>query len=73
MMLLKTTGKISNVYNKEDQELVKRQVEEIEKERILDLIYEMSALQNELKQASQKSIIFQVGILRQSTLRYKER
>ena len=64
MMLLKTTGNISNIYNKEDQDTLKQLTGKIEKERILDLIYEMSALQNELKQASQKNIIFQVGILK---------
>ena len=64
MMLLKTTGNISNVYNKNDIETLKTLTSKIEKQRILNLIYEMSELQNELRQTSQKNIIFQVGIIK---------
>ena len=64
LMLLKTTGKISNTYNKKEIEKMNEIASKTNKKRLLKIIYELSELENEIKWSSQKNIVFQVGILK---------
>lgn len=67
LMLLKTTGNISNVYNKNDIELMKEQISKSSDERLLKIIYSLSELENDIRYSSQKNIVFQVGIMKLCT------
>lgn len=64
LMLLKTTSKVSNIYNKDDLDVMNALIGNVDTNRILNIIYELSKLENELKWSSQKNIVFQVGILK---------
>ena len=63
-MILKTTQKTSNIYSKEDVKIMTELITTVKKDRLLNIIYTLSDLENELKWSSQKNIIFQVGIMR---------
>lgn len=67
LMLLKTTGNISNVYNKNDIELMKVQINKASDDRLLKIIYSLSELENDIKYSSQKNIVFQVGVMKLCT------
>lgn len=67
LMLLKTTGNISNVYNKNDIELMKEQINKSSDERLLKIIYSLSELENDIRYSSQKNIVFQVGVMKLCT------
>lgn len=67
LMLLKTTGNISNVYNKNDIELMKAQISKSSDERLLKIIYSLSELENDIRYSSQKNIVFQVGVMKLCT------
>lgn len=64
LMILKTTQKTSNIYSKEDVKIMTELIATVKKDRLLNIIYTLSDLENELKCSSQKNIIFQVGIMR---------
>lgn len=64
LMLLKTTGNISNIYNQQDNETMKEMISKTDNERLLKIIYKLSELENDIKWSSQKNIVFQVGILK---------
>ena len=63
MLIYKTTNKIE-LYSDEE----KKKIEELSgmatKEKLLNLVYELSELQNEIKTSSQKLIIFQAGLIK---------
>ncbi len=52
------------LYNKEEIEQIKNISNQVEKQRLVELIYKLSELQNELKWSTQKSIVFQAGIIK---------
>ena len=64
LMLLKNTGKASNVYNENDVNNMKALLQNIDNDRLLKVIYSLSELENDLKWSSQKNIVFQVGVLK---------
>ena len=64
MMLLKTTNQISNIYNDQEKEQINSLIKQVETERLLNIIYKLSELENDIKWSSQKNIVFQVGILK---------
>ena len=64
LMILKTTKKASNIYSEEDIKTMTELTSNTNKDRLLNIIYTLSELENELKWSSQKNIIFQVGIMR---------
>lgn len=64
LMLLKTTQNVSNIYNENDITKMKKILENIDTERLLNIIYSLSKLENDTKSSSQKNIVFQVGILK---------
>ena len=64
IMILKTTNNVSNIYSEEDKKVMQELTKDVSKDRLLQIIYSLSDLENELKCSSQKNIIFQVGIMR---------
>ena len=64
IMILKTTNNISNIYSEDDKKLMQELTKNVNKDRLLQIIYTLADLENELKWSSQKNIIFQVGIMR---------
>ena len=64
LMLQKTTGNISNVYNKQEAEQMIELTKDVNTERLLKIIYKLSELENSIKWSSQRNIVFQVGILK---------
>lgn len=63
ILIYKTSKRVS-IYNHEEIKQIKELSEIVEKDRILSIIYELSNLENEMKWSTQKTILFQVGILK---------
>lgn len=63
-LIYKTTQKLE-LYSKEDIEFIKELSEKATKERLLNLIYELSEQANNMKASTQKNIIFQAGIIKE--------
>lgn len=63
ILVYKTTNKL-DIYNDSELEEIKKLSEKASKERLLDIIFYLSELANELKITTQKTIIFQVGIMK---------
>ncbi len=63
ILLYKATNKVE-LYSEEEQKKLKEISEEVEKERLINLVYEFSELENEMKFSTQKNIIFQAGIIK---------
>ena len=64
ILLFKSTKEISNIYSKEDAKKLEELSSKIDNERLLNIIYKLSELENDIKWSSQKNIVFQVGILK---------
>ena len=64
LMLFKATKKASNVYNENEVKKITELAEKVDKERLLNIVFELSKLENDLRYSSQKNIVFQVGILK---------
>ena len=62
--LIYKTTKTLDLYSKEDIEYINTLAENISKERLLSLIYELSELSNNMKDSTQKNIIFETGIIK---------
>ena len=63
LLVFQATGKLE-LYNPEEKEQIKRISEKISKDKLVDLIYQLSDLGNQIKWSTQKNIIFQAGIIR---------
>ncbi len=63
ILVYKTSGKV-DLYSEEDIQNIKIISEKLTKERLVYLIYEFSNLENDIKWSTQKTIIFQAGIIR---------
>ena len=63
VLLFKSTGNIQT-YTKEEVEDIKILSEKISKEELINLICNLSELENSLKMSTQKLIIFQAGIIK---------
>jgi DNA polymerase-3 subunit gamma/tau len=64
LMLFKATKQASNVYNENEVKKITELSEKVDKERLLNIVFELSKLENDLRYSSQKNIVFQVGILK---------
>jgi len=62
-LIYKTTKNL-DLYSKEDIEFINNLSEKTTKERLLQLIYELSELSNNMKTSTQKNIIFQTGMIK---------
>mgnify|MGYP001860763851 FL=1 len=63
ILLYKATNHLE-LYSEEEKVKVKEISETVEKERLINLVYAFSELENEMKFSTQKSIIFQAGIIK---------
>ena len=63
MLIYKSCGKV-NIYNENDSLTLKNIADNATKQRILNLIYEFSNLENNIKWTYQKHIMFQSGIIK---------
>ena len=63
ILVYKTTNKLE-IYNEKEIEQIKLLSDKASKERLLDIIFYLSELSNEIKMTTQKTIMFQVGIMK---------
>ena len=63
ILVYKSSGKV-DLYNEEEVENIKNIANNITKERLINLIYELSNLENDMKWSTQKTIVFQAGIIK---------
>ena len=63
ILVFKATGKLE-IYNEAELADIKELAEKISKERLLYIITDLSKLENDMKWSSQKSILFQVEIIK---------
>ena len=63
ILVYKATGKLE-IYSQKEIEEIKSLAKEVNKERLLYIITDLSKLENDMKWSSQKSILFQVEIIK---------
>ncbi len=63
-ILVYKTSKNASIYSKEEITQIEELAEKVEKDRLLSIICELSNLENDMKWSTQKTILFQVGILK---------
>ena len=63
ILMVKTNQKLS-IYNEEDFQRLQELANKVSKERAINLINELSKLENDMKSSTQRLIIFQAGIIR---------
>ncbi len=63
ILLYKATNQVE-LYSEEEKVKIKDLSKLVEKERLITLVYAFSELENEMKFSTQKSIIFQAGIIK---------
>ncbi|MBO5479529.1 MAG: DNA polymerase III subunit gamma/tau [Clostridia bacterium] len=66
-ILVYKTSKNLNLYNKEELAGIEKLSANVSKERLINLIYELSEIENNIKWSSQKEIMLQTGIIKLST------
>lgn len=68
-ILVYKTCKQLQIYNEEELKQIEELSNQVEAERLLQIIYELSELENDMKWSTQKSLLFQVGIIKLGTKR----
>ncbi len=63
VLVYKVTNKLE-LYNEEEIKEIKEIADKTSKEKLIDLVYKLSELENDLKWSTQKSIMFQAGMIR---------
>ena len=63
ILVYQATKKLE-LYNKEELEQIKKIAQVVSKNRLVDLIYRLSEIENEIKWSTQKTIMFQAGIIK---------
>ena len=63
-LLVYKASKNLEIYNEEEKEQMVKLVENVSKERLLQLIYDLSELANNIKWSSQKVVMFQAGMIK---------
>ena len=63
ILVYKASGKLE-LYNENEINEIKEISQEISKERLIDLIYKLSELENEIKWSTQKTIVFEANIIK---------
>ena len=63
VLIYKSSGK-ADLYSEEEIENIKILSEKVSKDRLVNLIYELSNLENDIKWSTQKTIMFQAGIIK---------
>jgi len=62
LLIYKATQKI-DIYSEQEKANMSTLIQKVEKERLLKIIFDLSKLANDIKWSSQKTIMFQAGIL----------
>ncbi|MBQ2938712.1 MAG: DNA polymerase III subunit gamma/tau [Clostridia bacterium] len=63
-VLIYKSSEKAELYSKEEVENIKALSSKVTKERLVNLIYELSKLENDMKWSTQKTIMFQAGIIK---------
>ncbi len=63
VLVYKSSGKL-DLYSQEEIENIKSLTNNVTKDRLVNLVYELSNLENDIKWSNQKTIMFQAGIIR---------
>ena len=63
VLIYKSSGK-ADLYSEEEISNIKILSDKVTKEKLVDLIYELSNLENDMKWSTQKTIMFQAGIIK---------
>ena len=63
VLIYKSSGK-AELYSKEEVENIKSVADRVTKDKLVNLIYELSKLENDMKWSTQKTIMFQAGIIK---------
>lgn len=63
LLIYKTSNKLE-LYSEQDLQDIDRICKSADKERLLNIVYELSELANNIKMSSQKIIIFQAGLIK---------
>ncbi len=63
ILVYKSTQKL-NLYSADELKAIQDLAEKAEKTRLLEIIYQLSELENRIKNSTQKTILFQAGILK---------
>ena len=63
VLIYKSSGKV-DLYSEEEVQNIKNIAEKVTKEKLVNLIYELSNLENDMKWSTQKTIMFQAGIIK---------
>ena len=63
VLVYKTTGN-ADLYSEDEVKKIKELADKATKERLMDIIFYLSELSNEIKMTTQKTIMFQVGIMK---------
>ncbi len=62
ILVYKSSNKLE-LYNEEELKKIEEISKEVSKERLIDLIYKLSELENDIKWSTQKTIMLQAGII----------
>ncbi len=63
-ILVYKSSKNLEIYNREEKKQINELSERVSKERLLHLIYELSELSNTIKWSSQKTVMFEAGMIK---------
>lgn len=66
LLVYKTTQK-AELYTDEEKQKMKELVQIVEQDRIIQMIYQLSEIENQIKWSAQRNIVFQVGIIKLAT------
>lgn len=62
ILIYKSSGKLE-IYNEEETKKIEELAKKSDKQRLINLVYEFSNLEMEMKKSTQKTIMFQAGII----------
>lgn len=63
ILVYKASGKLE-IYNQEELENIKILADNSSKEKLIDLVYQLSELENNIKWSTQKTIMFEAGMIK---------
>lgn len=63
-ILVYKTSKKLELYSQDELKQIEEIAEKVSKEKLIDIIYKLSELENDIKFSTQKTIIFQAGIIK---------
>lgn len=63
ILVYQATKKLE-IYNEEELKQIKAIAEAVTKDKLVDLVYQLSELENKIKATTQKTIVFEAGIIR---------